>query len=353
MDRRRFLMQTAASVAAGAAAVDRALGDAAPRSRMGIVVHSYSIRGAAEPDGWARDPLGFLNHCHRLGAGGVQLGLGQRAADYRARLRERLQATGMYLEGMVRLPQDERTAEQFEGELETARGCGATILRTALLSGRRYEVFKTAREFRDFRERCRRALALARPLVEKHQVRLALENHKDFTAAELIELLRGVKSPNIGVCLDTGNNIALLEAPEETVAALAPFAFTTHLKDMGVAEYEAGFLLSEVPFGTGFLDLARVLRVLRAANPAIRFNLEMITRDPLRIPCLTRGYWATLEELPARRLAAMLALVRERSMQGGLPRVSHLEPAQRLEREEENVRRSLQTAVARLGLAEK
>jgi sugar phosphate isomerase/epimerase len=345
MKRREFFQASAAALAATAAC-------AGPnaRPRLGVVVHSYGMRRAAEPSGPLADPIGFIEHCGKLGAGGVQIGLGDRPADYRRRLRERLDASGMYVEGMTRLPEERREVERFEREVETARACGATILRTALLSGRRYEVFKTAQEFRDFRDRGRRALTLARPVVEKHQVRIAIENHKDWRSAELLELLGFIKSPRFGVCVDTGNSIALLETVDETVAALAPHAFTTHLKDMGVAEYTDGFLLSEVPLGSGFLDLPRVLRTLRQANPAIRFNLEMITRDPLRIPCLTRGYWATLGDVPAPRLAAMLALVRTHAARDGLPQVRDLTAPQRVEREEDNVRRSVRFANERLQL---
>jgi len=71
-----------------------------------------------------------------------------------------------------------------------------------------------------------------------------------------------------------------------------------------VAEYPDGFLLAEVPLGEGFVDLPRIARMLRRARPDIHLNLEMITRDPLRIPCLTDYYWATLEKVPARELAA-------------------------------------------------
>src|SRR6185437_7355223 len=110
---------------------------------------------------------------------------------------------------------------------------------------------------------------------------------------ELLSLLRKVGSDSLGVCLDTCNSISLLEDPMEVVEALAPRAFTTHFKDMGLDEYREGFLLSEVRFGSGILDLARVVRVLRDARPGIRFNLEMITRDPLKVPCLTQSYWAT------------------------------------------------------------
>jgi hypothetical protein len=119
---------------------------------------------------------------------------------------------------------------------------------------------------------------------------------------------------------------------------------------MAVQEYREGFLLAEVPLGTGFLDLPRLVETLRRANAGIRFNLEMITRDPLRVPCLTPGYWATLEEVPGRRLAEALARVRANAPGQDLPRVSTLEPARRLEAEEENVRRCFRYARERLGL---
>ncbi len=125
---------------------------------------------------------------------------------------------------------------------------------------------------------------------------------------------------------------------------LAPHAFTSHLKDIGVEEYADGFLLAEVPLGTGFLDLAKIVATLRKAKPDFRLNLEMITRDPLKIPCLAPKYWATLENIPGRRLAEILALVRAKAGKKPLPRVGELSKEDQLKREDENVRQSLRYA---------
>jgi hypothetical protein len=116
---------------------------------------------------------------------------------------------------------------------------------------------------------------------------------------------------------------------------------------MAVEEYREGFLLSEVPLGAGFLDLPAVVGVLRKARPAIKLNLEMITRDPLRVPCLTEKYWATLEGVPGRQLAR--ALARARAARAPLPRIGKLTRARQIEREEENVRASLRYGARRLG----
>src|SRR5262249_16209595 len=159
--------------------------------------------------------------------------------------------------------------ERFAAEVRTAKACGVIVVRTVMLSGRRYEVFTMAEQFREFLTRARQSLALAKPIVEKHGIRLAVENHKDLEANALAELIKAINSAHVGVCVDTGNNIALLEDAAETVEVLAPFAFTSHLKDMGVEEYADGFLLAEVPLGTGFLDLSRIITTLRKAQPSI------------------------------------------------------------------------------------
>jgi sugar phosphate isomerase/epimerase len=331
-------------LAVGAAPLLGALADGAepaktPRTRMGVVIHSYGLRRFD-------DPFTFLDYCRTLGAGGVQTSLGVRDDAYAARLHDLLTKHQLYLEGSIALPRDKDDVGRFSAEVQTVKRCGARVFRTVLMNGRRYEVFDSMDSFRKFFEQAKQSLALARPVVEKHEVRMAVENHKDLQAPDQRELIDKLDSPFVGICIDTGNNIALLETPEETIRLLAPRVFTTHIKDMGVEEYADGFLLAEVPLGTGFLDLAGIIATLRQGRPELRLNLEMMTRDPLKIPCLTPKYWATLESIPGRRLAEMLALVRAKKQV--LPRIRELAREEQLRREDDNVRRCLQYAHDRL-----
>jgi sugar phosphate isomerase/epimerase len=339
MTRRRWLESNLGALAALAFG-EAALAAEESRPAMGVVIHSYGLHQAADKD--FGDPLRFLDFCRARGAGGVQLGLRVRDADYTARVRKFLDTHHLYLEASLALPRDRGDVERFTAEVKTAKDCGVAVARTVLTTGRRYEVFDSAEGFRAFARQARQSLELARPIAEKHTLKLAVENHKDLRAVELVELIQEKKSDHVGVCVDTGNNIALLEKAQETVDLLAPFAFTSHIKDMAVEEYTDGFLLSEVPLGTGILDMPAICRALRKAQPGIRFNLEMITRDPLKIPCLTRKYWATLEQVPAPRLADMLALVRARAAK--LPRISTLSADEKLQREDDNVKASLRFA---------
>jgi sugar phosphate isomerase/epimerase len=351
---RRELLAACAGAAALSLEGSRTSAAVAPGGAqpLGVVIHSYTQRVAAARNGTGGerfdDALVFLDFCHALGARGVQIGIAARDEAACERLRLRAAAHAMDLEGIVRLPRDRDDLERFTAEVQTAARAGATVIRTAMLTGRRYETFDSAVAFRTFGDAAKKSLALAEPVVARASVHLAVENHKDWRADELVAILKGIDSAHVGACVDTGNSIALLEDPYEVVEVLAPWARTTHLKDMAVQEYERGFLLAEVPLGEGFLDLLRIVRTLRAARPAIPLNLEMITRDPLEVPCLTEKYWATFETVPGRHLARALAMVRTHAAKRPLARMSGLSAAARLQAEDDNVRRSFAFARAEL-----
>ena len=256
----------------------------------------------------------------------------------------------MYLEGESSLPKVESDVARFDAEIRAAREAGAQVVRTAMLGGRRYETFDSLEAYQRFAEQSWHWLTLAEPVLKRHRMRLAIENHKDRRAHELLDLIKRISSEYVGVCVDTGNNIALLEDPTEVVEALAPLAFSTHLKDMAVQEYQDGFLLSEVPLGDGFLDLRRMVAVLERANPKIQFNLEMITRDPLKIPCLTTKYWATMENATATQVVAALNMVRRNAAKEPLPHTSGLDQERQLALENNNVKASFAYARRQLGL---
>jgi len=96
-------------------------------------------------------------------------------------------------------------------------------------------------------------------------VTLAMENHVDLHAPEILELLAAVANPALGVCLDTANNLRLFDDPQRVVEQLAPHAKATHLKDICAwrgSPREFGFWPS-VPLGQGLIDIPRTLAVLR------------------------------------------------------------------------------------------
>jgi sugar phosphate isomerase/epimerase len=329
----------------------------AGRSRLGICTDSYSLRGragrnAGEGEERFTEPLKFLTYCHDLGAGGVQVGIGRRDETYARQLHRQAEEWGMFLEGTGGLPKDQADLERFEAEVVTAKNAGAAVIRVVLPSkgsGRRYEAYKSVDEFRQTRDRGRQMLELAEPIVARHRIRLAVENHKDERVPEKLETIKRISSEYVGMCVDTGNDLAFLEDPMEVIEAYAPWAFSVHLKDAAVREYEDGFLLADVPLGEGILDLPKMVQTLRSRHPEVHFSLEMMTRDPLKVPCLTEGYWAAMGDIPGSYLARTLKMVRTRGKQS-LPQVSQLSMSEQFVLEDANVRKCLAYAKERLGL---
>ncbi len=313
---------------------------------MGIVVHSYASRWNAKQPSTTYP--GFTNagelmeHCHSIGAGGVQTTVRDWTPEVAKKLREQKNKWGMYLEGSISLPRNADEVPRFEEEVKLSKEAGATILRTVCMNGRRYENFHSNEAIQEFKKNSITSLQLAEPIVRKHKVKLAVENHKDWRADELAALIKGLSSDHVGVTLDFGNSIALLEDPMEVVNTLAPFVLSTHVKDMGVREYEDGFLLSEVPLGEGILDLPKMVEICKKYNPNVNFSLEMITRDPLQIPFLTKQYWPAMEVVPAEDVADTLRMVRQKKFKTDLPTVAQLTPDARLGVEEQNILKSLQ-----------
>jgi sugar phosphate isomerase/epimerase len=294
--------------------------------KLGIAVTSYMIT-------WRpTDTLEFLEHCHSIGAAGIQVELN---GDLRT-LRDRAERYGMYIEAFLPLLEGCDSGE-FEQKLKDAKAAGAVAIRAALLERRRYEAFVSLDDWRAHVEQSTRELELARPLLDRYKIPLGIENHKDWTADELCKLMDRYGTEYLGVCLDFGNNISLLDDPMTAIEQLAPFTVSTHLKNMATRPYESGLLLSEVMLEDGYLELHRAISLVRNARPGTRFSLEMITRDPLRVPLLEDSYWATFPDRKAIDLARTLRFVKENASLKALPMMSHLSHEDQLRQENDNV----------------
>ena len=69
-------------------------------------------------------------------------------------------------------------------------------------------------------------------IAEGEGVRLAMENHFDFTTEEFLDLITRVDSPYFGMTFDTGNALRIGDDPVETAHLMAKHIFATHTKDV-------------------------------------------------------------------------------------------------------------------------
>src|SRR6516164_3532010 len=95
--RREVLAAGATGLLGGAARAEGPRG----RAPMGVVIHSYWNRRAADRGRRFDDPQTFLDYCRGLGAGGIQTSLGARAEGRAERLRAFAEKHKLYLEGSI------------------------------------------------------------------------------------------------------------------------------------------------------------------------------------------------------------------------------------------------------------
>ncbi len=323
------------------------------RSRLGLVAFNCAFRRKwmqqRDPKFDLFEPLSFLKHCRDVGAGGMQTSLGVLDAARVKALRDFADEQKLCIDGIVNPPKDDGDLARFEAEIRTAAEVGVQAVRTVVMPGRRYEQFTSLAEVREAEAKALRMLELAAPIVTKHRVKLAVENHKDQRIDERLALYKHLSCEFIGATIDTGNSFALLDDPYGAIEALAPYAFTVHFKDQALREYEHGFLLADIPLGQGSFDMQRIAAILTRAKPDIRMMLELITRDPLKVPCLTDKFWATMPSVSGSDLARSLRFVREHPAKT-LQEVGSLPLDQQVELEDANIAASLQYAREALGM---
>ena len=292
----------------------------------------------------------ILEHCHTLGLGVVRLGVPQGGPDAVRAVRKKLDAYGMRCIVSVAPPRTDGAVAAYETSIAAARELGAVTTQSSF-TARRYEEFDSLEAFKTSFEGHKKSVERAEPILRKHKMKLAIENHKGWRAAEHAAWVKQIGSEYVGVCYDFGNNLALCEDPEDTYRLLAPLTIYVSFKDMALALYEEGFLLSEVALGEGILDIPGMVKGLQQRDPGMIFALEMITREPLKIPVFTRKYWATFDDayspLPGRDLARVLDLAR--TSKKPLTTTAGLSPAEALKLEDDLINRSI--AYARKNLA--
>ena len=310
-----------------------------------------------EPPGFAfRSRAGgfdILEHCRGLGLGAVRMNLPSTDPAAIRELRKKVDSYGMRLIISLPTPKEAGALAQYEAGVRAASELGA-VTTHASFTARRYEEFDSFEAFKASFERHQKSVELAEPVLRKYKMKLAIENHKGWRAAEHVAWIKRVGSEYVGACYDFGNNIALCEDPAETLKLLAPVTIYASFKDMAVAPYDEGFLLSEMALGEGMLDIAGMVKVLQQKDPNMIFALEMITREPLKIPVFTKKYWATFDDtyspLPGRDLARVLEIVRTTPPKTPLTRTAGLSPADGLKLEDDMINRSIVYARKNLSL---
>ncbi len=107
-------------------------------------------------------------------------------------------------------------------------------------------------------------------------VRIAVETYEQVPTARILDVVRRVDSPWLGICSDPANTVAALEMPREVIDAVAPYVLNMHIKDFAFSRKEGwvGFTYSGAPLGEGLLDYDHMVRTIRPKERNINQIVE-------------------------------------------------------------------------------
>jgi len=138
-------------------------------------------------------------------------------------------------------------------------------------------------------------LGQAIPAYEKAGVTVALETYEQVPSSVLVDLVRRVDSPNLGICSDPANCVAALESPADVIDRVAPYVLNMHIKDFHFTRQAGwvGFNLVGAPLGQGLLDydamVARIDPDGRGVNQIIEHWLPW--QDTPEQTCTVEQQW--------------------------------------------------------------
>jgi sugar phosphate isomerase/epimerase len=94
------------------------------------------------------------------------------------------------------------------------------------------------------------------PEFEAAGVKIAVETYEQVPTSRILDVIRGVDNPYLGICIDPANTVAALEMPSAVIAAVAPYVLNMHIKDFAFSRKQGwvGFTYSGAPLGEGLLD---------------------------------------------------------------------------------------------------
>jgi sugar phosphate isomerase/epimerase len=212
----------------------------------------------------------FITRAHRLGVDGVALEscfIPRFDREYLSEIKGLLDEHGLDrvyawghpdgLEG----GKNQKMFEEMVQSIEHARAVGAKVMRVVGSSLQfRFEPHQPQIE------RLSRMFSQAVKEAEKQDVRLAVENHIDFNADEILAILSNVGSPYLGVNFDSGNFVRVLDDPVQAMEKLVKHVYATHIKDLRIQQgvpVNEWFFFSCTPVGdAGLVDNLRLARLL-------------------------------------------------------------------------------------------
>lgn len=229
------------------------------------------------------DIIKLMDHAVDWGLDGLHItgcDIEQKEDDKRlAQIRDAAKDHKLYLEYNCSLNEefDTRLNETFESAVERASKLDAELVKFSLDIRRDRPLYgscfhpKVMQQMSDIYYQIKKAL----PVIEKYNMPIAIENHTESFADEILWLIDAVNHPLIQVCVDTVNSFGVLESPQYAVEKLAPRAICNHFCDHKLTRDQYGARFHGVAIGDGDIDVQMCVDLIRRVSPTDKITFEI------------------------------------------------------------------------------
>jgi sugar phosphate isomerase/epimerase len=164
----------------------------------------------------------------------------------------------------------------------------------------------------------RRRIVALRPALERHDLRLALENHQDATSDDLLVLCEA-GGERVGVTFDVVNPLAVGEEPFAFARAIGQRIYNVHLKDYRIFATDSGYRLVRCALGEGVIAWPAMLALLRELAPAAPLHIELAALYARHIRLLEDDWWNGYPPRDIRAVVPALRLLARHARPAGEP----------------------------------
>ena len=253
-------------------------------------MHGLGGRWKGFKPSWPRqmDIFCLLDKVVELGLDGVHLdaaAIGPMDRQHLQKVKHEVLDKGLYIEfnwGLPRAGADQRLQFDLKTGIEITRHLGADIGKISLNLTRPRPVMASEKssEVMAQLEQIADLITQILPILEHHNIKLALENHTDSFASEILWLLESVDHPLLGACIDTVNPLMVGENPSQAIRELASCAFTNHFRDSIIQQTRYGCRIVGCALGDGDIDLTSAYEFMENAPGINRINIEIALDAP-------------------------------------------------------------------------
>ena len=259
LSRRSFLAASALAASGGAALAIDPIKRPSDKPDLKLSLAAYSYRQFLDLKKPTMTLFEFIDAAAELPLDAVELTSyfwAEKTAEYAEKLRTHADKKKLAISGVPVGNNFCLTGDAYKNEIQTVKDW---IARAAAAGAKTVRIFAGNLPKGDTLENAQKRVVDAMneccAVAEKHKILLALENHGGITDTpeHLLELVKPVKSPALGVNIDTGN--FKTADPYADIAKIAPYGVVSQVK----TEVYPGGKVQEA-------DLARVVKILKDAN---------------------------------------------------------------------------------------